>query len=90
MAPTLFCSQVDSNVAIKLKADEWVDKEDTNKAHLITIKLKVQAGLTFTNAHKYKKHICDFDGRSPVEFVLLVQAMEEVWRQNSLATANNR
>ena len=90
MAPTLFRSQVDSNVAIKLKADEWVDEEDTNKAHLITIELKVQAGSTFTSAHKYKKHIRVFDVGSPVDFVLLIQAMEEVWRQNSLAAANDR
>ena len=72
MAPTLFYSQVDSNVTIKLKADEWVNEEDTNKAHLITIKLKVQAGLTFTNAHRYKKHIRVFDGGLPVEFILLI------------------
>ena len=90
MAPTLFRNQIDSNVAIKLKADEWVEEEDNNKAQLITIELKVQAGSTFTSAHKYKKHIPVFDGESPVEFVLLIKAIEEVWRQNSLASANDR
>ena len=90
MAPTLFRNQIDSNVAIKLKADEWVEEEDNNKAQLITIELKVQAGSTFTSAHKYKKHIRVFDGGSPVEFVLLIQAIEEVWRQNSLASANDQ
>ena len=90
MAPTLFHNQIDSNVTIKLKADEWVEEEDKNKRQLITIELRVQAGSTFTSAHKYKKHIRVFDGGSPVEFVLLIQAIEEVWRHNSLAAANDR
>ena len=83
MAPTYFYIKNDSKVAIKLKADEWVEEEDSNKAHLITIELKVQAGSTFTSPRKYKKNIRVFDGGSPVEFVLLIQAIEEVWRQNS-------
>ena len=69
MAPTLFHSQSNANIAICLKTDEQNENDNTNKALIITIELKVQAGLTFTSAHNYKKNIQVFGEGLPLESI---------------------
>ena len=84
-----FQQKSEMKVALKL-TKEGNPEDDKDKSLFITIELKCQAGNRSTNTPTYKKHIRTFENGSPQEFVVVRQAIEEVWRQNSVTAALDR
>ena len=84
-----FQQKSEMNVALKL-IQEAKPEDDMDERLFITIGLKCQAKNRSANTPTYKKHDRTFDNGSLQEFVIVWQAIEEVWRQNSVTAALDR
>jgi hypothetical protein len=70
---------------------EASDKEDKKEeSDYVTFTLKVRAGQTGTSAPSYKMKVAKFEDGTPTEWIEVMNALEEIWKQNSLTTASDR
>jgi hypothetical protein len=71
---------------------EASDKEDSKKeeSDYVTFTLKVRAVQTGTSAPSYKTKVAKFEDGTPTEWIDVMNALEEIWKQNSLTTASDR
>jgi hypothetical protein len=70
---------------------EASDKEDRKEeSDYVTFTLKVRAGQTGTSAPSYKMKVAKFEDGTPTEWIEVMNALEEVWKQNSLTSASDR
>jgi hypothetical protein len=70
---------------------EASDKEDKKEeSDYVTFTLKVRAGQRGTSAPSYKMKVAKFEDGTPTEWIEVINALEEIWKQNSLTTASDR
>jgi hypothetical protein len=69
---------------------EASDVEDTREeSDYVTSVLKVRAG-TGSTAPSYRMKIAKFEDGTPAEWIDVVNALEEIWKQNSMHLAHDR
>jgi hypothetical protein len=71
---------------------EASDKEDKKEeeSEYVTFTLKVRAG-TGSTSPSYKMKVAKFeDGGTPAEWIDVLDALEEIWKHNSMVTATDR
>ena len=66
-----------------------VEKKDVDETELIQFTLKVRAGSA-TNAPTYKRKVARFETGTPAEWISVLEALDEIFLQNSVATAQDR
>jgi hypothetical protein len=68
-----------------------ITKEDKKKeSDHVTFTLKVRTGQTGTSAPSYKMKVAKFEDGTPTEWIEVMNALEAIWKQNSLNTASDR
>ena len=88
MAPPFF-RKFDDNVSLRLHFPDLEDK-DPEEDKFITVELRCKAGTTSTSAPSYKKKIKVFESGSPREYVDVLEAIEEIWKQNGVTRATEQ
>jgi hypothetical protein len=73
---------------LPLEASDKEDKKEEND--YVTFTLKVRAGQTGTSAPSYKMKVAKFEDVTPTEWIDVMNALEEIWKHNSLTTAGDR
>jgi hypothetical protein len=69
---------------------EASDKEDKKEeSEYVTFTLKDRAG-TGSTAPSYKMKVAKFEDGTPAEWIEVLDALEEIWKQNSMVTATDR
>jgi hypothetical protein len=69
---------------------EASDKEDKKEeSEYVTFTLTVRAGPGST-APSYKMKVAKFEDGTPQEWIDMLDALEEIWKQNSMVMATNR
>jgi hypothetical protein len=64
-------------------------KSDVDETELVQFTLKVRAGSS-TNAPTYKRKVARFNSGTPAEWIAVLEALEEIFAQNSVVTALDR
>ena len=64
-------------------------KSDVDETEIIELALKLQAG-SGTNAPTYKRKVARFNGGSPAEWIEVLEALDEIFAQNRLTSAQDR
>jgi hypothetical protein len=64
-------------------------KSDVDQTELVQFTLKVRAGSA-TNAPTYKRKVARFNSGTPAEWIAVLEALEEIFAQNSVVTALDR
>ena len=73
---------------LPLEASDTGDKKE--ESDYVTFTLKVRAGQTGTSAPSYKMKVAKFEDGTATEWIEVMNALEEIWKQNSLTTASDR
>jgi hypothetical protein len=73
---------------LPLEASEKEDKKEESEYVTFTLK-KVRAG-TGSTAPSYKMKVAKFEDGTPAEWIDVLDALEEIWKQNSMVTATDR
>jgi hypothetical protein len=73
---------------LPLEASDKEGKKEESDYVMFT--LKVRAGQTGTSAPSYKMKVTKFEDGTPTEWIDVMNALEEIWKQNSLTTASDR
>ena len=60
------------------------------KPEVVTYQLLAVAGAVGAAAEKYKVHVRRFDTGTPQELIIAIKALSEIFKQNSVAGANDR
>jgi hypothetical protein len=63
--------------------------EESDPTSLVTFQLKVRAG-SGTTASSYKKQVRRFDEGSPPQYIRVLEAYQEIWKQNSITSPSDR
>jgi hypothetical protein len=69
------------------EASDVEDKKE--ESDYVTFTLKVRAG-TGSTAPSYKMKVAKFEDGTPAEWIDVVNALEEVWKRNSMNLAHDR
>jgi FtsZ-interacting cell division protein YlmF len=70
---------------------EASDKEDKKEeSDYVTLTVKVRAGQTGTSAPSYKMKVAKFEDGTPTKWIDVMNALEEICKQNSLTQASDR
>ena len=64
-------------------------KSDVNETELVQFSLKVRAGSA-VSAPTYKRKVARFTCGTPAEWIAVLEALEEIFAQNSVVTALDR
>jgi hypothetical protein len=72
---------------LPLEASDVEDKKE--ESDYVTFTLKVRAG-TGSTAPSYKMKVAKFEDGTPAEWIDVVNALEEVWKQNYMNLAHER
>ena len=64
-------------------------KGDVDATELVQFTLKVRAGSA-VNAPIYKRKVARFNSGTPAEWIAVLEALEEIFAQNSVVTAQDR
>jgi hypothetical protein len=64
-------------------------KSDVDETEIIELSLKLQAG-SGANAPTYKRKVARFNGGSPAEWIEVLEALDEIFAQNRLTSAQDR
>ena len=64
-------------------------KSDVDETELIQFALKVRAGSA-ANALTYKRKVARFTGGSPAEWIAVLEALDEIFLQNSVVAPLDR
>lgn len=64
-------------------------KSDVDETEIIELSLKLQAGSGH-NAPTYKRKVARFNGGSPAEWIEVLEALDEIFAQNKLTSAQDR
>jgi hypothetical protein len=73
---------------LPLEASDKGDKKE--ESDYVTVTLKVRAGQTGTSALSYKMKVAKIEDGTPTEWIEVMNALEEIWKHNSLTTASDR
>ena len=65
-------------------------KKDVSETDIIEFSLQVRAGSAAKNAPTYKRKVARFNGGSPVEWIEVLEALDEIFARNGLTTPQDQ